>query len=145
MASSDDLQVHHGVRIRGSEISFRFMRSGGPGGQNVNKVSTRVELLFDVAHSASLSSDQREKVTAALAARIDRTGVLRIVVDESRSQWTNRTLALDRLAVLLAQALRPVRKRVPSAPTRASRQRREAGKKTRSRVKSRRRKVQPED
>lgn len=124
-----------GLRITGSlsiprhEIRFEFTRSGGPGGQHVNKVSTRVDCLFDVAGSPSLSADQRQKISTACAGRIGKDGMLRVSASGSRSQWKNREDALERLTALIRAALRPRATRVPSRPTAGSRERRRAAKK----------------
>ncbi len=115
------IEVMSGLRIPEREVSFQFARSGGPGGQNVNKVSTRVELLFDVGASSALSETQKSILLTTFRSRIDSGGVLRIRSDASRSQWKNRQDALRKFSLLLAGALRPVKKRASSKPTRASR------------------------
>ena len=101
-----------------SEVELRFSRSSGPGGQHAQRSETRVEAVFDVAASAVLTEAQKRRVVA-------RAGpVLRAVAQDERSQWRNRELALERLADALRAALRVERPRVPSAPTRESRERR---------------------
>ncbi len=139
------INITRSLSIPASELSFRFSRSGGPGGQNVNKVASKVELLFDVGRSKALDAGQRRSLLERLSPRIDRAGVLHIAVDTSRSQWTNRELAVARFRDLVAQALRPVRRRIPVAPTAGSRERRISAKKTRAAVKSSRRRIQPDD
>lgn len=109
-----DLFVNKMVSIPASEIRFRFTRSGGPGGQNVNKVESSVELLFDVRQSVAFSPAQRDHLLTVLKKRLDADGVLRITVQESRSQWKNRETALTRLADMLRRALVPRKKRVPT-------------------------------
>ena len=133
------LRITPGVHIPEAELHFSFSRSGGPGGQNVNKLATRVELRFDVAASPSLSDDQKMLVRSALKGRIDSEGVLRLQVQESRSQWQNRCRAVERFVDLLQNALliRPRRRR--TKPTAASRERRYAAKKKKSVVKRLRR------
>lgn len=126
---ADFIDITNTLRIPDSEISFQFARSGGPGGQNVNKVSTRVELLFDIGASRSLDDAQKHALRAALRSRTDSAGVLRIRSDASRSQWTNRQDALRKFSRLLAKALQPVKKRASSKPTRASRAERLSAKK----------------
>ncbi len=139
------IHISSSLTIPASEFSFRFSRSGGPGGQNVNKVASRVELLFNIAASKALDPGQRRCIQERLAPRIDGAGVLHIAVDTSRSQWTNRELAVTRFRELLAGALRPVRQRKPVTRTAGSRERRLSSKKSRSAVKSLRRRIHPED
>src|SRR5262245_30377304 len=93
------------LAIPESEIYFTASRSGGPGGQNVNKVSSRVTLSFDVSASRALSEEQRRIILTKLATRINQDGVLRIVSQRTRSQDMNRTDALDRFSDLLRRAL----------------------------------------
>lgn len=97
-----------------AEIRFRFSRSGGAGGQHVNKVSTRVQLLFDVAGSPSLTEDQRRMLVGRLGSRIDADGMLSVVADTARSQWKNREEALARFADLLRRALVRRKRRKPT-------------------------------
>ena len=111
-----DLVVNSQLTIPGSEIRFRFSRSSGPGGQNVNKLETRVEILFDLAHSPSVTDAQRLLLKERLPGRIDSDGVVRLVVSDTRSQLQNRELALARLADLLRRALRIRRSRRASSP-----------------------------
>lgn len=126
------LTVHRALSIPNHEIRFEFSRSGGPGGQHVNKVSTRVDCVFDVANSPSLSAMQRERILSALAGRIGRDGLLRVSASGSRSQWKNREEAVEKLISLLKGALKVRAPRLPSRPTAGARERRHAAKKIRS-------------
>lgn len=101
-----------------SEISFRTSRSGGPGGQNVNKVETKVEILFNVNNSPSLTDSQRSTILERLKGKIDSSGVLRITAQRSRSQFQNKEFALERFAELLRNALKPRKARIETRPTR---------------------------
>lgn len=112
-------------------IVQRFDRSAGPGGQHVNKVSTRVTLLFDLPACTLLSDAQRARVAAALATRTGRDGRVRIVSQSQRSQSANRQTAEERLLALIRAALRPRRARRATRPTAASRERRLAAKRRR--------------
>ena len=129
------IHITHSLAIPENEISFTASRSGGPGGQNVNKVSSRVTLSFDVAASRTLSEEQRRIILTKLATRINHDGVLRIVSQRTRSQDLNRTDALDRFSDLLRRALTPVRQRVKTAVPGAAKQRRLEEKKKRTVVK----------
>jgi ribosome-associated protein len=114
------------------ELQIRATRAGGPGGQHVNKVSTRVEVVWDVAASPSLGRERRALLLERLARRLDGRHRLRVVAADSRSQSRNREVAVARLRALVAEALRPRKRRVPTAPTAASRERRLAEKRRRS-------------
>lgn len=107
-----------------SEFEFRTSRSSGPGGQNVNKVNSRVELRFDVSNSALLTDTQKTILLQKLASRLTVEGVLILSSQEDRSQLSNKDLVVARFYELLAKALKPVRKRRASQPTRASVERR---------------------
>jgi ribosome-associated protein len=122
-----------------SELEIRATRAGGPGGQHVNKVSTRIEVVWDVAASPSLPADLRNRLLTRLASRLDTRGRLRVVASDSRSQTRNRDAAAERLRSLVAEALRPRKARKPTRPTAASRERRLREKRRRSERKSTRR------
>jgi len=106
------IHILEGLLIPENEVSFTASRSSGPGGQNVNKVSSKVTLSFDVAASVSLSADQKTKIAAKLATRINKDGVLQIASQRTRSQDLNRADVLARFSDLLRRALTPRRARI---------------------------------
>ena len=133
-----------GLLIPASELIERFSRSSGPGGQGVNTSDSRVELSFDLAHSAALTEQQRSRATAALAGRLV-GGVLTVVASEHRAQLLNRQAARTRLARYLTEALAPpAPPRRATKPSRAARQRRLDGKKQRSQLKAGRGTIRPD-
>jgi ribosome-associated protein len=129
------LQIMHDVAISESELTFTASRSGGPGGQNVNKVSSRVTLAFDVAASAALSQEQKQKILDKLRTRINKDGVLQVVSQRTRSQEMNRADAVERFSELLRQALTPQRPRIKTRVSAASKARRVEEKKKRTHIK----------
>lgn len=133
------LRVSAGVTIPESELSWRFSRSSGPGGQGVNTADSRVELVWDAAASAALSPVQRERLIERLSGRLV-DGVLTIAASEHRAQLRNRDAARERLAALVADALRPpAPPRRPTKPSRGSKERRLKAKQRRTDVKQLRR------
>lgn len=127
-----------------AELQYRFARSGGPGGQHVNKSETQVELLWDVSGSPSLTEAQRALLLQALANRIDGDGTLHLVASDTRSQERNRQAVTKRFVQLLATALRPRRRRHPTGIPKAERARRAELKKRHSVIKRLRTKVPDE-
>ena len=138
------IRIDDQLAIPRAELVFRATRAGGPGGQHVNTSSTRVELTWDVAQSAALTDEQRERIRARLAKRIDASGVLRLTDAGTRSQHRNRERVTVRFAELLEGALRVEKKRRPTKPPRASREARLESKKKRSETKKLRGSVEHE-
>jgi ribosome-associated protein len=132
------VRVNERLSIREEELSFAASRSSGPGGQNVNKLNTRVTLYFDVASSPSLSEDQKRLILSRLATRISKRGVLSVVSQRHRSQSANREAAVERFVELLQRALEQARPRKKTRVPFAARQRRLEAKTRRSRLKQRR-------
>ena len=139
------LRITNTLTIPLSELRFRFARSSGPGGQHVNRSATRVELLFDVAGSPSLTEAQRERALKALAPHIDSDGVLHLVSQTFRSQLRNREEAVERFRTLMHKAMWVPKRRRPTRPSRAARERRLASKRRRSEIKRQRGPVTAED
>src|SRR5688572_5463780 len=117
------------------EISFQASRSGGPGGQNVNKVSSRVTLRFDLEGSRVLSAEQRARIHRKLAGRINKDGLLQVTSQRTRSQEMNRSDAIERFAELLREALRQRTPRIKTAATASSKEERIKEKKRRTQIK----------
>lgn len=129
------LQINDRVSIPLGELFFRFSRSSGPGGQHVQKTATRVELLFDVANSPSLTDAQRAKVLERLSSYVDSGGTLHLVAQSERSQWRNREEVVARFETLLRDALKPRKQRKPTRPPAAVKEKRLEEKRKRSEVK----------
>ena len=102
------------------EVTFKTSRSGGAGGQHVNKVSSKVELIFDVDKSMQFTDEQKVVMQNKLANRIDNEGLLHLQCDETRSQLKNKEIVFERLLDLISMALKPVKKRKPSKPSKSS-------------------------
>jgi ribosome-associated protein len=137
MTDSESIRVTRSVVLPRSEIELRTSRSSGPGGQHAQKSETRVEAVFDVEASNALSDAQKRRVVAKAGP------VLRAIAQDERSQLRNKDLATERLVETLREALKVPRRRVPTKPSAASRERRLEQKKRRSQVKRLRR--QPPD
>ena len=132
------IEITDYIFISGDELIFKASRSGGPGGQNVNKVNTRITLLFNVVDCDSFSDLQKKRILSRLSTRADKDGVIRVVSQKFRTQKANHHAAVERLRELLAGALKtkPIRKktRVPYA----AKQKRLEEKRKRSRLKRQR-------
>ena len=129
------IRITDELSIPREELTFAASRSSGPGGQHVNKVSTRVTLRFDVVNSPSLTTDQKNRFLERLATRTSNAGVLRVVSQQTRSQKANRDAALERFVALLQQALEQMPERRPTRPPPAVKQRRLDDKRHRGQVK----------
>jgi ribosome-associated protein len=133
------IRVTDSISLDESELDERFIRASGPGGQNVNKVSSAVQLRFDVRQSRSLENDVALRLMALAGSRLTNDGVIVITAQQHRTQERNRADARERLCELIRQAaVRPVKRRA-TKPTKASKERRIEGKKIRSGVKNLRR------
>jgi ribosome-associated protein len=140
----DRIPITRTISIDPSEIEESFVRSAGPGGQNVNKVSSAVQLRFDLANSPSLSDAMKRRVGALAGRRLSKSGVLTITANSHRDQPMNRADALERLVGLLVAGAHVPKTRVATRPTLASKTRRLEGKSIRSTIK-RNRTARPQD
>jgi len=122
------IEITHTLRLDESELRIEYIRSAGPGGQNVNKVATSAQLFFDVRNSPSLPEEVKERLIKLAGSRLTTEGVLVITARRYRTQEQNRDDALTRLAELVATVLVKRKARRPTQPTRASRERRLEGK-----------------
>jgi ribosome-associated protein len=143
--ASEDLRIRSGLVIPASELLETASRSSGPGGQHVNKTSTRVTLRWNVQASPLLSSAQRRRLTERLGPRITRAGNLIVHCGASRSRAKNRETARQRLAELVRDGLHTTRQRVATRPGKGARERRLSEKKQRSTTKRQRGRVRDRD
>jgi ribosome-associated protein len=123
------------------EFQFKTSRSGGPGGQNVNKTETKVELIFDVQNSALLSVEEKELINKNLASRIADDGMLHLSRSSERSQLRNKERVIEKFYELLEKALTPKKKRLPVKISKGQKEKRIKSKKLRGEIKSARKKV----
>ena len=131
----ESLKVNDGIVIPGSELRFTASRSGGPGGQHVNKTSSRVTLHWDLSNTVALNSQQRARVMRRLRNRLTRDGNVLVHVDDNRSQHRNKEIARQRLAEVVAKALEERKKRIPTSASKGAKKRRLETKKRRSSIK----------
>jgi ribosome-associated protein len=131
----DDLPIKPGLTIPAACLAMTFSRSSGPGGQNVNKLNTRVSVSLDIAGCDALTDTQKQRLLKVLHTRLDKAGVLTITSQEHRSQHANRQEALDRMAELVAKALKPPRVRKKTKPSKGAVERRLQSKKERGQIK----------
>lgn len=132
------IEITNNIFINENELIFRASRSAGPGGQNVNKVNTRITLFFDVTNCSGFSDVQKKRILSCLSTRADKNGVIRIVSQKFRTQSANRKAAVNRLRQLLADALKIRRARKKTSVPYAAKQRRLAEKKRRGLLKQQR-------
>ena len=135
------MQVNADIKIPEHELEYRFVLASGPGGQNVNKVATAVQLRFDAARSTALPDPVRARLAAIAGSRMTKDGVVVITAKRHRTQERNRQDARERLLDLLRRAAKAPKKRRPTRPTKAARERRLRDKRARSEKKQSRRDV----
>ncbi len=144
-AVADDLHIRGKVRLEAESLSWSAARASGPGGQNVNKVSSKVDLRFDLDGTRALTAAQKSRVRAQPGVRLDSEGRVIIVSQATRDQKMNLEDARERLKALVLASLDPPKRRKKTKPTRASKRRRMDAKRRRSKLKQSRGRVRTED
>jgi len=139
------LRINDDLWIDEDDLRFEFARSSGPGGQNVNKVETKVRLLFDIRGSRSLNSEQRSRIEERLSTRITKVGVLHVSSQRHRTREANRRATIERFVELLAEALEEEEPRVRTRVSKTQRKRRLESKRRRSQKKAMRARPVEED
>lgn len=139
------IEIVPGVSLDEEELVYSASRSSGPGGQHVQKVSTRMTVSLDIFNSPSLTTEQKDQILRRLGTRINKEGVLQVSAQASRSQKENRDAAFERLVQLLRQALARPKARQATRPTRGSKERRLGEKKHRGRLKRERKELPGEE
>ena len=137
------IRINNKIEIGESELVFTTSRSSGPGGQNVNKVNTRVTLFFDIAESSALSAFEKSRIHRKLASRISKAGLMRVVSQKYRTQSANRSAAIERFAELLRTVLEIVPPRKKTKISYSEKQKRLQGKKQRGLLKRQRAPLKP--
>ncbi len=132
------IEIKDGIVISEEDIFFKFSRSSGPGGQNVNKVNTRVTLFFDLANAAGFTDAQKSRILKHLATRTNKNGVIRVVCQRERTQKANREYAIERLVELLRESLKRKAARKKTSVPRWAKEKRLVEKKRRSQLKQQR-------
>ena len=132
------IEIGNNIFISERELGFKFSKSSGPGGQNVNKVNTRVTVFFNVVENENLSNLQKKQILTKLATRIDKNGVIRIISQKYRTQRANRQAAIEKLTDLLKQATKKKTVRKKTKPSLAAKEKRLKKKKLRSDIKKQR-------